>query len=360
MKNLYALPAALMLLLVSCKSDKKEDAEVAIDPKKTDIYADKLNGKVKTVAERSFTFTNGAKGAAAGEPGHFDTDLQYDATGMLTIEKKYNAAGIANENTYKGRSNHIKETQYINGAAGMVTEHSYDKSGNVTSITRRTASNSQIDRIEMKYKGKSIVEKNTFNNQNTPIDKITYTCDKEGNIVEENIYMGTQSVKVRAVYEYDGKGHKTGETRYSGEKLSYKTSYTYDGDKLMNKITTGPNGDTEYAEVFKYDDKGNIIKFETFEKATNTRSEEVNVYDGKGNILNVTISNNGKMQFREMHTYDKNNNIISIMATDATGKILNNRNYAYTYDSNNNWTKKVVNIMGEPAFIIERAITYHP
>lgn len=359
MKKIYILPAAVMLLLVSCKSDKKETDDTSVDPKKTDIYADKLNGKVKSVSEKSFSFADGAKGAPAAEPGKTDIDLQYDANGMLTAEKKYIAGNIAQEITYKGRNIPVKLIHYNNGAPSMTTQYSYNKYGSRTSEIRRTSANIQIDKVEMVYKGKNMVEKNTYNNQNTLIGKVTYDYDKAGNVTEENIYNEMQIVKVQIVYEYDPNGKKTGETGYNNSKVAYKTSYAYKGDKLMRKITTNEKGQVEYVDAFEYDANGNITKHETSEPGIKKRSVETNAYDKNNNLTSSTITENDKMLSRSVFAYDKNDNVIMAKVADSTGKIIDNRMYTYTYDSKNNWTKKEIKVNNKPAFIVERTVTYY-
>ena len=108
-----------------------------------------------------------------------------------------------------------------------------------------------------------------------------------------------------------------------------------------------------------YDKKGNVVKFMQFEKTANVETEENYTYDANSNLISVIIFENGKVQHKELFAYDKNNNMISVMVTDGTGKIINNRNYAYSYDSKKNWVKKIVHIMGQPAFIVERTLTYY-
>jgi hypothetical protein len=359
MKKLYILPASLMLLLVSCKSDKKETEETPVDPKKTDVYADKLNGRVKSVSEKSFSYTDGIKGVPAYEPGKMDVDAQYDEKGMLTSEKKYNAGIIIQENTYKGKNIPLKTIQYNNGTPGMITEFSYNKDGKKTTEIRRTGNNQQIDKIELVYKGKNIVEKNTYNNQNTLIGKISYDHDKAGNVIEENIYNEMQIVTVQIVSEYDGKGHKTGDVGYNNNTIAYKTSYNYDGDKLMSKITANASGAVEFVDTFEYDANGNITKHETTEPILKRRSIEINTYDKNNNLISSNISENNKPVSRSVFAYDKNGNLILVKVLDNTEKMVDNRVYTYTYDSQNNWIKKEIKINDKPAYIVERTVTYY-
>jgi len=358
MKYLYALPL-LLLLLTSCKDEKKEAEEQAIDLAKTDWATHKLKGKVKSFSEKSYTYASSVKGAFGNENQKLDTDIAFNSRGMQLLEKKYNGAGIAEENTYDGKKNLVKTVQYINGKPGIITQYSRDKRGNITSIIRRDKSNAQIDRIEMKFEGKNMVEKTTYNNQDHPIDMNTYAYDKKGNMTGESVFMGTHSAKVRATYEYDEKGHKIGEIRYTEDKITDKTAYVYENEKLISKKTTDGNGIIEFSENSTYDKDGNLTNYFRYEKLSNSRIEENYTYDSNKNMLSFLVKENDKPVLKTLYTYDNNNNLISVISTDGAGKLLDKRSYTYQYDENNNWTKKTVDIKGEPAFILERTYSYY-
>ncbi len=358
MKKLYLLPVAL-LLLFSCQKEKKETGEEALDATKTDLYTAKLKGNVKSVSEKSFSYTNGVKGGPAGEQGWMDSEVQYSTKGMLVSEKKLNAGTVIQETTYSGKNMPLKMVQFNNGTSSMVTQYTYNKKGIKTSEIRRTGNNIQIDKTEMIFKGKNMVEKNSYNNQNTLTGKVMYAYDKSGNVVEENIYNQMQVVELQITYEYDSKGHKTSETGYNSGKISYKTSYTYDGDKLMNKITTNGSGIIEFADAYKYDSNGNVTEHETFEPAIKRRSIETNAYDKNNKLLSVIIMENNKLQSRSAYSYDKNNNIVSVKMADAKGKLVDDHANTYIYDTQGNWTQKEIKINGKPAYVIERDITYY-
>jgi len=358
MRYLYTLPLTL-LLLVSCKNDKEEEAGTAVDYAKTDWAYYKLKGKVKSFSEKSYTYAGSKKGAPGSENQALDIDVAFNSRGMQVTDKRYNAGGLAEESVYQGKNKLVKTIQYINNLPGITTQYSRDKKGNVTSIIRRDKSNAQIDRVEMKFQGKNMVEKNTYNNQDHPIDMNTYVYDKSGNMTGESNFMGIQSAKVRVAYAYDEKGHKTEEMRYTEDKLVEKTAYLYKDGKLVSKETSSGNSALEYVEKYVYDKNGNLTVVFSFDKPRNLRVEETYTYDNNNNRLSYTEKENEKLIQKTAYTYDKNNNLTAAVTVDATGKKADDRSYAYEYDSNNNWTKKIVTIKGEPAFVVERTYTYH-
>ena len=248
MKHVYSLAIALCLL-VSCADEKKE--EKSIDPAKTDWAFYKLKGAVKSVSEKSFQYVNGIKGGPGNEiQSAHDTDLEFNDSGMLVLEKKWNAAMPYEETTFNGKNILLKKIQYMNGVTTIITENLWDASFKEnTSITRRNPDNTQIDRIVHTYKGGRIAEKLTYNMQNNPIDKIGYRYDKKGNLTGEDLYLGVDHVKVKNKYEYDAQNHKVAESSYSEEKLIYKSIYTYSNNNLVKRETTDKNGKIEFTKV---------------------------------------------------------------------------------------------------------------
>ena len=360
MKYLYGVPL-LFLLLTSCAKDKKE--EEVLDRAKTDWAVYKLNGNVKSVTEKSYTYVNSIKGPSGRENQMLrDTDLQFDAKGNLTNLKTYRTeTSVAEEYIQQGKDKIIKRIQYVEDQPGIITEYLYDESGkNNTSITRRNASNAQQDRIEMKFRGNNMVEKTTYNNQNHPIDIITYDYDEKGNVKGENWFVGIQTVKVRSGYKYDDKNRKIEETRYTPEALISRTVYAYnDNDKLVSEETFGTDGKLEYSEKFGYDANNNMISQVTYQPAENSRSEEIYTYDKNNNMLSMTFSKSGVVVNKVQYAYDVNNNLIASKGMDGTGKVRDSRTYKYEYDANNNWTKKIVTVNGQPQFIEQKTITYY-
>lgn len=362
MKYLYALPL-MFLLLTSCKKEETTADGEVIDRVKTDWYFYKLNGNVKSLSEKSFILDNGIKGAPGWENSSLrDTDFQFNEKGKLINQKQFVRGNVtAEETTFNGKDSILIKTQYINGAAGIITQYSWDKkTKNNTAITRRNASNQPMDRIEMKYKGKNLTEKTTYNNQNNPIDIITYDYDDKGNLKGENLFLGIQTVQIRNRFEYDSKNRKTGEIRYSKDKLISKSIYEYNNDdKLISSEISDGNGQLEYSEKSGFDDKGNMRSHITYKTIDNSQEEELYTYDLNNNMTSWTLNNRNVPVMKVVYAYDKNNNLISTKTTDAKGKPVENRIYKYNYDSNNNWTKKTISINGQQKFVVERTLFYY-
>ncbi len=353
----YLYPLALLLVLASCQDEEKK---VPVDRKKTDWAFYKLEGNVKSVSERSYDAASGQKGATKHEIGSkHDTDLTFNDKGLLVLEKQWiNGTTPFEESKFNGRENLVSKTQYINGAPGIKTEHSRDKAGNVTGVIRRNGDNTQLDRIAMTYNGKKLAEKKSFGNQDNITDRTTYTYDSKGNLKHESMYLNTEYVQVRNLYEYDAQNRRITETRHSKDKFMYKTIYEYDGKNIIKKETTGPSGTIEYREKNSYDKNGNLLEQYIIDSRDKSITHDVNKYDDKGNLTEWSSTVNDKLQLKVLYKYDDHDNVLATKTINGKGETIDNRTYTYEYDSNGNWTKKTVSINDSLFTIVERKIEY--
>lgn len=359
MKYLYLI--TIVLVLASCGEEEKKKP---LDMTKTDWQFYKLEGNVKSVSEKSFEIMDaaGQKGGTKHEiASSHDNDLSFNEKGMLVSEKLWLDSTTPFEDIkYSGRENMLSRVQYINGQIGIKTENSRDKSGNITGIIRLNADNSQIDRIAMTYNGKKLTEKKTFNNQDNPNDRITYLYDDKGNLKGENLYLGSEYVQVKNLYDYDGQNRKVAESRYSKDSPLYKTTFEYDGKNIVKKETTDAKGIVLNSEKSKYDKKGNLLERYTTDNSDKSEVFDSYKYNDKGNVTSWTVTRNGAPEMQVLYKYDGHNNVTAVKSVNGKGQVIDNRAYAYEYDDNGNWTKKTVVVNDKPFTVVERKITYFP
>lgn len=354
----YVYPIALLLLLASCQEEEKKKP---VDRTKADWSFYKLEGNVKSVSEKSYEAVGtGQKGSPRQEiASAHDTDLTFNESGLLISEKKWlNGTMPFEESKFSGRDKAVNKIQYINGQPGIKTEHSRDKAGNVTGIIRRNGDNTQLDRTAMTYNGKLVTETKTFSNQDNPNGRTTYIYDKKGNLKGENLYLNTEYIQVKNLYEYDSENRKISETRYSKDKTLYKTTFEYDGKNITKKETTGPTGAVTMMEKSSYDKKGNLLERYITDAYDKSETHEVYKYDSKGNMLSNTVTRNGNKEMEMVNMYDSHNNLTSTKTISGTGDMLDSRTYTFEYDAKGNWIKKTVSLNGTQAFIVERKIEY--
>ncbi|MFL9845110.1 RHS repeat domain-containing protein [Flavobacterium rhizosphaerae] len=356
-----------MLLLTSCKKEENEPkqempAEVKGD---ADLVFYGLKGNVKSVSEKSFALdANGNEtGPGHENPSSHDIKLMFDQNGMLVNDESWTKMGQPFGKTeYKeGRLKKKIEVQFMNGKPAMETEYIWDLQGgnNIEIIKRSSIDQKLISRIEMKYESGRMTEKNTFNRQNNPTDKIKYTYDNQGNLVKEEQYLNSEYVQVKTVYKYDEANKKIVESQYSKDSLVYNMSYKYDGDNVIEKKATAPDGTIQYSQEFTYDNKGNVLTQTIYDSFDNSTLTDTYVYDDAGNKAKWSVEKNGKKEADVFYEYDKEKNMTSAKALNGEGASIENRKYTFEYDDKGNWVKKTIFIGETPKFVIKRDIVYY-
>lgn len=351
MKHIYSV-LVIALVFISCKDKEK----TVVDRTKSDWEFYKLKGEVKTISEKTEITDKTAINSTDG----YDTDFTFNESGMLISEKKYLPGNkIFQETTYKGKDKTIKLIQYLNGAPSIITDYAWDTNfANNLSVTKRNPDNSQLDRVGMKYKNGKVTERTVYSRQDLPIEKTTYEYDSKGNLITENFYLDKDAVQIKNIYEYNGP-NKISEVKLRADgSMIYKTFYEYNtANKLVKSGTTDSNGKVQYAQDITYDKNNNVLTY-TSTEGTDTQTTDKFNYDANNNkTLWVNLVNNKEI-FKADYKYDKNNNLIAVNSTDTQNAMNISNTYSYEYDKKGNWIKKTTTINSKPAFTTTRTITY--
>lgn len=358
----YIYPLAVVLFIVTACSEKNKEKE--FDRSTTDWAHYDLKGDVKTLTIRSNEVLNNSMEAGdvkfENTTGH-NTEYKFSEDGMLILEKKQNSKGGPYEQTtYNGRQSKLEQIQYVKNNPGIKTSYTWDDTGkNNTSITRRNPDNSQIDRKVMKYKKGVLTEKITYNKQNNPIDKITYEYDNKGNLIQENLYLGSEYIQIRNTYTYND-GKKVSETRYNkDDEVIFSTRYAYNGDNLEYRESTNAEGIPDYTEEMKYDANDNLIVKEVNDSFDKVKTIERFQYNDDNKKIAWQVIRNDELYIKANYGYDEYGNLSEYSVTNSDETVSEKRKYVYEYDENNNWIQKTVLIDNEPKFIERREIAYY-
>ncbi|MGN0799385.1 MAG: RHS repeat-associated core domain-containing protein [Christensenellales bacterium] len=273
-----------------------------------------------------------------------------------TITDNYNATGTRASRVYGFSTPYTVALTYLAGANGSKTAmlqsykngseaaytYAYDDNGNVTSITKGSASASytydslnQLTRVN-----------DGFTNKTT-----TYTYDNAGNILERKEYayttgeLGTPTDTVSYTYDsawkdklvsYDGQTITYDEI---GNPLSYRGyTLTWQGKRLQS--LSGNNTTASYT----YDEQG-VRSSKTVNGVTTT-------FSYNGSLLMAQVQGSGTSQVKQLYSYDANGQLISVNyngteyyylrngQTDIVGLMdgSGNRVVEYTYDA---WGKLI-------------------
>ena len=273
-----------------------------------------------------------------------------------TITDSYNATGTRASRVYGFSTPYTVALTYLAGANGSKTAmlqsykngsedaytYAYDDNGNVTSITKGSASASytydslnQLTRVN-----------DGFTNKTT-----TYTYDNAGNILERKEYayttgeLGTPTDTVTYAYDsawkdklvsYDGEAITYDEI---GNPLSYRGyTLTWQGKRLQS--LSGNNTTASYT----YDEQG-VRSSKTVNGVTTT-------FSYNGSLLMSQVQGSGTSQVKQLFSYDANGDVVSVNyngteyfylrngQNDIVGLMdgSGNRVVEYTYDA---WGKLI-------------------
>lgn len=106
-------------------------------------------------------------------------------------------------------------------------------------------------------------------------------------VMTESVYEFADQVQ-RTVYHFDENGTSTGYTVYTNDEVTQEVTMELDEQGNICKVTGVSGGVTSVEEyVNTYDEKGNLVKQETYADGTLTRTQET-VYDAEGNRASLT------------------------------------------------------------------------
>ncbi len=113
-------------------------------------------------------------------------------------------------------------------------------------------------------------------------------------------------------------------------------------------------------ELFKYNSKGKIIKFERFNPITNEKTYyENSIYDNNDLLIEVnTYSTNPNFVFSTRHKYN-NDTLTQTSRYDNHDNLLWSKSTKYEYDDKGNWIKNIESINSVPRFVSKRQIIYY-
>ncbi len=273
-----------------------------------------------------------------------------------TVTDSYNATGTRASRVYGFSTPYTVALTYLAGANGSKTAmlqsyqngseaaytYAYDDNGNVTSITKGSASASytydalnQLTRVN-----------DGFTNKTT-----TYTYDNAGNLLEKKEYayttgaLGTPTDTVTYAYDstwkdkltsYDGQAITYDEI---GNPLSYR-GYTLSWQGKRLQSLSGNNTTASYT----YDEQG-VRSSKTVNGVTTT-------FSYNGSLLMAQVQGSGTSQVKQLFSYDANGDVISVNyngteyfylrngQNDVVGLMdaNGNRVVEYTYDA---WGKLI-------------------
>ena len=355
MKKIIAALPLLLIAFVSC--DKKDENATF----KNDLKAYNLNGKVKSVSEKSYEIVGGdAVGNLKREnSATYDTDLEFDKNQQLIAEKSYLSNGkLYWSKTFEFKDRMLTHDEFLPNDVVYKTKYTFEGDNN-TIISKRDKAGKQIHRTVNTFEKGNLTQKRVYDNNDQLIEHYTYKFDKAGNVIQA-IRQNEYEIIYTDVFAYDNKKNKVSEARLDKTgKSTYKNVMTYKDSSLTSSATLNAEGKQVSIEKRSYDKKGNIVNKSMEDLENNMYSKESYLYDAKGNLLQWILSE-GNVKVQDIsYQYDGHDNLVSVKRIDQNGNVQENKKYIYEYDEQGNWIRKNIINNDMPVFVLQRKIEYY-
>jgi RHS repeat-associated protein len=210
--------------------------------------------------------------------------------------------------------------------------YSYDLIDRVTSIDNTGTMGVPAVKFNYSYDavGNLVVVNDSINGTNAGITGYTYDLL---NRVTGLTQSGTGVQSKRVAMAYNAVNQLTSLSRYSGTNSVVDTNYTYDNNQRLIKLAHVKGGTTVASYDYSYD-------------AADKLSSTVSSVDGTSNYsydaTNQLTAASHTSQVNEAYSYDANGNRVSGgTVTGVNNQLLSDGTYNYTYDGEENRTRRV-------------------
>ncbi|MCF8299199.1 MAG: hypothetical protein K9J13_16745 [Saprospiraceae bacterium] len=124
----------------------------------------------------------------------------------------------------------------------------------------------------------------TYDRQGGIAEKYLFKYDENGNLIEEIIYFDEEEIVERISYERNSEGEILKEFNHYLDDTYDTTEYMYENGKIIKKVTTDSDGDSDGYEQFVYDgDK--LLLFEKFDDENELIEKNSYRFDENGNEI---------------------------------------------------------------------------
>ena len=215
--------------------------------------------------------------------------------------------------------------------------YTYDKNGNVITEKTTDIETKQVWTTQYTYNKNNLVLTIKSTEPDGSVSRnVTYTYDANGRLTT----FGDYDNENYHDYTYDDKGNLLSDTSFVGGKVYTKDLYTYTaGGNVFTHITQNADGKKDHEITYNYDKNGNTLTEMYYDGAGNSVWIIDYTYDDKGNMLTATEKDSDGTVTGYKYTYSNSGNLLS--DEHSTYGKWGSGKFVYTYDSNGNrlsWT----------------------
>jgi len=217
----------------------------------------------------------------------------------------------------------------------------YNKTGNYTELNLYFPDGRLSGRTVVRYdESGNQLQKEHFDEGGTLEETHTCRADDRGNIVVEETIRSDQ----------DG----------NPEKTTITNNYDPGGNKIENHYIKS-NG-RDWKTTYEYDNQGNQIEQTSFDENGNVNMRWISKFDQNRRKTEMKRYQQGKLDFSYFWKYDDQGKMSEESGYNADGSLSFRNSYQYPhyeYDREGNWIQCIDFENGQPAYILEREITYY-
>jgi hypothetical protein len=210
---------------------------------------------------------------------------RYDAAGNKLEYTRYSGGAegqIAYQkiSKYDSRNNIIQESGY-DGVEKFNNLYTYDAQGNLAEIQYQKNGVPGEKRVFKKDGLKTHVS--IYNASGKMISKMELTYDARNNLLEEIVYGVNQDILERKTYDYDEKKNLRAEAKYKLNKMTLRTTYTYNAAGNVTEVSEeSAEGGKYIKKSYRYNAGGDIVELKWRRRSSEEFNSITYQYDSKG------------------------------------------------------------------------------
>ncbi|MCD6113586.1 MAG: hypothetical protein J7J86_10030 [Bacteroidales bacterium] len=221
---------------------------------------------------------------------------KYNDKGLLIEEILYDEDDQIIESYFYNRDENglliNKKIRYIDGSEDTEL-YNYDENDNLVEKIL-SDSDDYIERKEIfKYSDNKMISKEEYDEDNKLVSKITNVYDEDGRLIETTMWDEEQG-NIKLVNKYNNKGFREKVFKYNDKgQLIEKNEYFEDDKKRIYQMIEETPFEKNIIK-FSFDDKGNVVLQEEYNRDNVLVSSIERKYDEDNNVLETIVSVDGQ------------------------------------------------------------------
>ncbi len=289
-------------------------------------------------------------------------DAQQSDLAELKLQGKVRAVTDRSFDVVKGNGKLVNELKTI-------TSYTFDKRGNKVKEEVRNADGSLESRATHFYSPTGLLEQDdTYNADGTPGFTNIYTYNEDSDLATIAVYNGSGNLFLKTVCGYDAKGNETTETNYlpvseknNKVRTVLQNVITWQRDEQGRPIKEQLLEAGRVAvstTTYAYDAKGNLAERVNTENGVTLKTTFK--YDGKNRLIEeVRYDGDDQVERRIVTMYDDRGNETEVSIYDKDDRMQAISLFKLTLDKQGNWIKKVQSDNERTTGVVEREIVYY-